>query len=48
VVENIPGYCGELLPVVPLADGIFSLAQRGDELLLIGVVGPSAARFVIL
>jgi hypothetical protein len=39
VVENIPGYCGELLPVVPLADGIFYVAQPGDELLLIGVVG---------
>jgi hypothetical protein len=39
VVENIRGYFSELLPVVPLADCIFYLAQPGDELLLIGVVG---------
>ena len=39
VVENIRGYFSELLPVVPLADCIFYLAQTGDELLLIGVVG---------
>jgi hypothetical protein len=39
VVENIRSYFSELLPVVPLADCIFYLAQPGDELLLIGVFG---------